>query len=62
MKGLLTRRQLWRRTNTRNFYENKEEPYKIIKEKCVHFNSLVSVILIPERKEYYQFLEKNTMV
>ena len=56
MKGFLTRKQLWRRTKICNFYENKEEPYKNIQEKCVHFNSLVSVVLIPERKEYFQLL------
>lgn len=56
MKGFLTRKQLWRRTKICNFHENKEEPCKNIQDKCVHFNSLVSVVLIPERIEYSQFL------
>ena len=59
MKGFLTRKQLWRRTKICNFHENKEEIYKNTEDKCVHFNSLVSVILIPERKEYFNFLEKQ---
>jgi len=56
MKGFLTRKQLWRRTTNHNFYENKEKVHKNMQDKCVHFNSLVSVILIPERKEYPMFL------
>lgn len=56
MKGLLTRKQLWRKTKIYNLHEYKEEPFKNTEDKGVHFNSLVSVVLIPERKEYFQLL------
>ena len=59
MKGFLTRKQLWRRVKICDLHEYKEEPYKNIESKCVQFNSLVSVVLIPERIEYSQFLGKK---
>ena len=56
MKGFLTRRQLWRRTKICSQYEYKEEIYKNTEDKGVYFNNIVSVILIPERKELSKFL------
>tara|TARA_B100001287_G_C22384763_1_gene390495 strand:+ start:153 stop:419 length:267 start_codon:yes stop_codon:yes gene_type:complete len=58
MKGLLTRKQLWRKTITYNFYKNEEniENVENIKDKSVHFDNIVSVVLIPERKELSHLL------
>jgi hypothetical protein len=56
MKGLLTRKQLWRKTKIYNLHEYKEEPFKNTEDKGVHFNNIVSVVLIPERKELSHLL------
>tara|TARA_Y100000022_G_C13100447_1_gene306537 strand:+ start:222 stop:482 length:261 start_codon:yes stop_codon:yes gene_type:complete len=56
MKGFLTRKQIWRKTKIYNLHEYKEEPYKNTEDKGVHFNNIVSVVLIPQRKELSQFL------
>ena len=68
-KGVLSRKQIWRKTHTKyleknnDFYDinNYDNEYQIFKDdKNVSFNSTVKVILIPEANEYKQiFLDKQ---
>ena len=65
-KGVLTRKQLWRKTFSNIVLSNKNKEYYSVydkeddealmfrNDKSVSFDSFVKVILIPEVKEYKQ--------
>jgi hypothetical protein len=55
--GILTRKQIWKRCCKKNFFKKNfnqviSKINKEIQNKKVQFNNNVSVILIPEIKEY----------
>lgn len=64
-KGLLSRKQIWRKTHVKylekndQFYDkdNFDNEYQIFKDnRNVTFNNTVKVILIPKAEEYKQIL------
>lgn len=54
MKGLLTRKLLWKKTKSYpvNFTTYDDDDYFIGRKRLVSFKNVVSVVLIPTRNDY----------